>query len=165
MKLICHFDILKRDKKNRRGRLRTCRQTRRRPNAVIQPNPLRNQLPYSEETCLYPERLRHRKPRNTPVFGQKNPEKEARRRHVRISKRGGNMLVWRDQTFCKPEHSTKPECADCFRRFDKLKYSDYCKRYQCEPLIAWALEPMCEPKPRNDKTNNEHRPTTDNSQD
>lgn len=35
------------------------------------------------------------------------------------------MLVWHDQTFCKPEHSTKPECADCFRRFDKLKYSDY----------------------------------------
>lgn len=35
------------------------------------------------------------------------------------------MLVWRDQTFCKPEHSTKPECAECFRRFDALKYSDY----------------------------------------
>lgn len=63
------------------------------------------------------------------------------------------MLVWRDQTFCKPEHSTKPECAECFRRFDALKYSDYCKRYWCEP------------KTRNDKTNNEHRPTTDNSQD
>lgn len=63
------------------------------------------------------------------------------------------MLVWRDQTFCKPE------CADCFRHFDRLKYSDYCKRYWCEPPIAWALEPMCEPKTHND-TENEHRAAT-----
>lgn len=42
-----------------------------------------------------------------------------------------------------------PKYTDCFRRFDKLKYSDYCKRYRCEPPIAWALKPMCEPATRN----------------
>ena len=74
------------------------------------------------------------------------------------------MLVWRDQRFCKPEHSTKPECVECFRRFDRIEYSDYCKRYRCEPPIAFALEPICEPATRRD-TENEHRPRTDNSQD
>lgn len=122
MKLISHFDILKHAKKiavcnaelaNKRGADLTPLYNQVRPKISYQHVKKLAHIPKGYDIANLEIRL---------CSGKKNPEKKARRRHGRISERGGrNMLVWRDQTFCRPEHSTKPECAECFRRFDDKK--------------------------------------------
>ena len=53
-------------------------------------------------------------------------------------------MSYMDRTFCPPELTDKPECAECWRKFDKYKYRIHCAKTGVYDEVSFSVGRLCE---------------------
>ena len=53
-------------------------------------------------------------------------------------------MSYLDRTFCLPELADKPECAECWRKFDKYKYRIHCAKTGFYDEVSFSAVKLCE---------------------
>lgn len=49
-----------------------------------------------------------------------------------------------DRTFCPPDFADKPECAECWRKFDEYKYRMHCAHTGFDEDVSFSAVRLCE---------------------
>lgn len=53
-------------------------------------------------------------------------------------------MSYMDRTFCPPELTDKPDCTECWRKFDEYKYRMRCARTGVDEDISFSVGRLCE---------------------
>ena len=53
-------------------------------------------------------------------------------------------MSYLDRTFCPPELTDKPDCAECWRRFDEYKYRMRCTNMGVNEEVSFSAVRLCE---------------------
>ena len=54
-------------------------------------------------------------------------------------------MSYMDRTFCPPELADKPDCAECWRKFDEYKYRMHCARTGVDDEdVSFSVGRLCE---------------------
>lgn len=53
-------------------------------------------------------------------------------------------MSYMDRTFCPPELADKPDCAECWRRFDEYKYRMHCTNMGVNDEVSFSVGRLCE---------------------
>lgn len=53
-------------------------------------------------------------------------------------------MSYLDRTFCPPELTDKPDCAECWRRFDEYKYRMRCTNTDVYDEVCFSVGRLCE---------------------
>ena len=53
-------------------------------------------------------------------------------------------MSYMDRTFCPPELTDKPDCAECRRKFDEQKYRMHCARTGFDEDVSFSAVRLCE---------------------
>lgn len=55
-------------------------------------------------------------------------------------------MSYLDRTFCPPELTDKPDCAECVCRFDEHKCKSWCALHKTTTEVSFATNRLCEPR-------------------
>lgn len=53
-------------------------------------------------------------------------------------------MSYLDRTFCPPELTDKPDCAECWRRFDEYKYRMRLANTGVDEEVSFSVGRLCE---------------------
>lgn len=53
-------------------------------------------------------------------------------------------MSYLDRTFCPPELTDKPDCAECWRRFDEYKYRMHSTNMGVDDEVSFSVGRLCE---------------------
>lgn len=53
-------------------------------------------------------------------------------------------MSYMDRTFCPPELTDKPDCAECWRKFDEYKYRMHCANTGFDEDVSFSFGRLCE---------------------
>lgn len=53
-------------------------------------------------------------------------------------------MSYLDRTFCPPELADKPDCAECWRRFDEYKYRMRLANTGVDDEVSFSVGRLCE---------------------
>lgn len=54
-------------------------------------------------------------------------------------------MSYMDRTFCPPTLTDKPDCAECWRKFDEYKYRMHRARTGVDEDVSFSVGRLCEP--------------------